>query len=180
MQGRVSEAGLFWVVSESRLLLQCTSLRTAVSSSCMPQKLGMLRTSPNVSRGNVAESILHVAWSVQTNIHWYSTIVNAVLGLYSTNVVQSDLISETLVLFVISTTGSGAEPRSMTSMWKTLLRSDLPPDLFDDLSFAVFGLGDTAYEKFCWPAKKLARRLVSLGATEICDRGEGDDQDPLG
>ncbi|KAJ7352489.1 riboflavin synthase domain-like protein [Mycena albidolilacea] len=92
----------------------------------------------------------------------------------------SDLISEPLVLFVISTTGSGAEPRSMTLMWKTLLRSDLPPDLFDDLSFAVFGLGDTAYEKFCWPAKKLCRRLLSLGATEICDRGEGDDQDPLG
>ncbi|KAJ7242750.1 riboflavin synthase domain-like protein [Mycena haematopus] len=92
----------------------------------------------------------------------------------------SDLISETLVLFVIATTGSGVEPRSMTLMWKTLLRSDLPADLFDDLSFAVFGLGDTAYEKFCWPAKKLARRLVSLGATEICDRGEGNDQDPLG
>ncbi|KAJ6448883.1 riboflavin synthase domain-like protein [Mycena sanguinolenta] len=92
----------------------------------------------------------------------------------------SDLISETLVLFVVSTTGSGVEPRSMTLMWKTLLRSDLPPDLFDDLSFAIFGLGDTAYEKFCWPAKKLARRLTTLGATEISDRGEGDDQDPLG
>ncbi|KAJ7510327.1 hypothetical protein B0H11DRAFT_2152489 [Mycena galericulata] len=92
----------------------------------------------------------------------------------------SDLISEPLVLFVVSTTGSGSEPRSMTSTWKTLLRSDLPLDLFEDLSFAVFGLGDTAYEKFCWPAKKLSRRLVSLGATEICDRGEGDDQDPLG
>ncbi|KAJ7721729.1 riboflavin synthase domain-like protein [Mycena maculata] len=92
----------------------------------------------------------------------------------------SDLISETLVLFVVSTTGSGSEPRSMSLMWKTLLRSDLPTDLFDDLSFAVFGLGDTAYEKFCWPAKKLSRRLISLGAMEICDRGEGDDQDPLG
>ncbi|KAJ6612272.1 hypothetical protein B0H10DRAFT_2053037 [Mycena sp. CBHHK59/15] len=92
----------------------------------------------------------------------------------------SDLISETLVLFVISTTGSGSEPRAMTAMWKILLRSDLPPDLFDELSFAVFGLGDTAYENFCWPAKKLSRRLASLGATEICGRGEGDDQDPLG
>ncbi|KAJ7454826.1 riboflavin synthase domain-like protein [Mycena latifolia] len=92
----------------------------------------------------------------------------------------SDLISESLVLFVIATTGAGSEPRAMTLMWKTLLRSDLPADLFDELSFAVFGLGDTAYEKFCWPAKKLSRRLVSLGATEICDRGEGDDQDPLG
>ncbi|KAJ7746603.1 riboflavin synthase domain-like protein [Mycena metata] len=92
----------------------------------------------------------------------------------------SDLISETLVLLVISTTGSGVEPRAMSLMWKTLLRSDLPSDLFDELSFAVFGLGDSAYDKFCWPAKKLSRRLVSLGATEICERGEGDDQDPLG
>ncbi|KAJ7056549.1 hypothetical protein C8F01DRAFT_1154064 [Mycena amicta] len=80
----------------------------------------------------------------------------------------SDLISEPVVIFVVATTGSGIEPRSMSSMWKTLLRSDLPPDLFEDLSFALFGLGDSAYEKFCWPAKKLARRLESLGAHQLC------------
>lgn len=68
----------------------------------------------------------------------------------------------------------------MTALWKMLLRSDLPNDLFEDLPFAVFGLGDTAYEKFCWAAKKLARRMSSLGALEICDRGEGDDQHHLG
>lgn len=68
----------------------------------------------------------------------------------------------------------------MTSLWNMLLRSDLPPDLFEDLPFAVFGLGDTAYEKFCWAAKKLARRMISLGAVEICERGEGDDQHQLG
>ena len=68
----------------------------------------------------------------------------------------------------------------MTLLWKRLLRSDLPNDLFDDLSFAVFGLGDTAYEKFCWPAKKLCRRMQGLGATEFCAIGEGDEQHPLG
>ncbi|KAG6906311.1 hypothetical protein DXG01_014647 [Tephrocybe rancida] len=68
----------------------------------------------------------------------------------------------------------------MSSLWAQLLRSDLPPDLFEDLSFAVFGLGDTAYDKFCWAAKKLSRRLNSLGAQEICERGEGDDQHQLG
>lgn len=68
----------------------------------------------------------------------------------------------------------------MTSLWRMLLRSDLPVDLFEDLSFAVFGLGDTSYEKFCWAAKKLGRRMSSLGATEICERGEGDDQHLLG
>lgn len=68
----------------------------------------------------------------------------------------------------------------MTPLWTMLLRSDLPEDLFEDLDFAVFGLGDTAYEKFCWPSKLLARRLSTLGAVEVCKRGEGDEQHHLG
>ncbi|KAG2078524.1 riboflavin synthase domain-like protein [Suillus decipiens] len=90
------------------------------------------------------------------------------------------LISEHLVIFVVSTTGWGAEPRAMISLWNMLLRSDLPDDLFEDMDFCVFGLGDTAYEKFCWPAKKLSRRMQSLGGHEICSRGEGDEQHRLG
>ncbi|PCH42882.1 riboflavin synthase domain-like protein [Wolfiporia cocos MD-104 SS10] len=90
-----------------------------------------------------------------------------------------ELINESLVIFSVATTGSGKEPRAMTNLWNLLLRSDLPDDLFEDLDFAIFGLGDTAYEKFCWPAKLLSRRLVSLGATEICARGEGDEQHQL-
>lgn len=68
----------------------------------------------------------------------------------------------------------------MTPLWQQLLRSDLPSDLFDDLLYASFGLGDTSYDKFCWPSKLLARRLESLGGSEICKRGEGDEQDRLG
>lgn len=68
----------------------------------------------------------------------------------------------------------------MTPLWNMLLRSDLPTDLFEDVNFAVFGLGDTSYERFCWPAKKLCRRMESLGALEICPRGEGDEQHNLG
>jgi sulfite reductase alpha subunit-like flavoprotein len=94
--------------------------------------------------------------------------------------VQSDLIHETLIIFVVSTTGSGQEPRSMTMLWNMLLRSDLPNHILEDLHFAVFGLGDSSYEKFCWPAKKLSRRLIGLGATQICHRGEGDDQHHFG
>ncbi|KAF7327494.1 Riboflavin synthase domain-like protein [Mycena kentingensis (nom. inval.)] len=91
-----------------------------------------------------------------------------------------NLVDEPLIIFVVSTTGSGLAPRSMNSLWQSLLRSDLPSDLFEDLRFAVFGLGDSAYEKFCWPAKKLVRRLETLGAEQLCPHGEADDQDPLG
>ncbi|KAG1797022.1 riboflavin synthase domain-like protein [Suillus plorans] len=90
------------------------------------------------------------------------------------------LISEHLVIFVVSTTGWGTEPRAMSSLWNMFLRSDLPDDLFEDMDFCVFGLGDTAYEKFCWPAKKLSRRMQGLGGYEICLRGEGDEQHRMG
>ncbi|KAJ3811563.1 riboflavin synthase domain-like protein [Lentinula aff. lateritia] len=93
---------------------------------------------------------------------------------------EEDLVSETLVIFVVSTTGSGAEPRAMSDLWNKLLRADLPSDLFEDVHFTVFGLGDTAYEKFCWPAKRLTRRLESLGAHKICECAEGDEQHILG
>ncbi|KAI0087697.1 riboflavin synthase domain-like protein [Irpex rosettiformis] len=90
------------------------------------------------------------------------------------------LFSAHTAIFVVSTTGSGREPRSMTAFWQSLLRADLPSDLFDHLAFAVFGLGDTAYEKFCWAAKLLERRLLSLGATQLVERGDADDQHHLG
>ncbi|KAG8972202.1 NAPDH-dependent diflavin reductase [Tulasnella sp. 425] len=91
-----------------------------------------------------------------------------------------DLVDEPLVIFVCSTTGNGAEPRNMMTLWKTLLRSDLPSDLLDTMHFGVFGLGDSGYERFNWAAKKLQRRLLSLGALELIPRGDADDQDFYG
>uniref|UniRef100_D8Q1Z0 NADPH-dependent diflavin oxidoreductase 1 n=1 Tax=Schizophyllum commune (strain H4-8 / FGSC 9210) TaxID=578458 RepID=D8Q1Z0_SCHCM len=92
----------------------------------------------------------------------------------------SSLLTEPLVIFVISTSGSGREPRTASPLFNLLLRADLPPDLFDELSFTIFGLGDSAYEKFCWPAKVLNARLRGLDAHEILARGEGDDQHTMG
>ena len=89
-------------------------------------------------------------------------------------------MNESLVVFVVSTTGNGIEPRSMSGMWNMLLRLDLPTDLFDTLEYAVFGLGDSSYDTFCWAAKKLSRRLNALGAAEIVARGEADEKDSRG
>lgn len=52
--------------------------------------------------------------------------------------------------------------------------------MLQDFSYAIFGLGDSSYPKFNWPARKLKRRLDMLGATEICEKGEADDQHYLG
>ncbi|PVF92410.1 riboflavin synthase domain-like protein [Serendipita vermifera] len=93
---------------------------------------------------------------------------------------SQDLIEEDLVIFVLSTTGSGEEPRPLRPLWQQLLRSDLPEDLFDEMNFTVFGLGDSAYERFCWASKKLVRRMISLGATQFAASCHSDEQDRFG
>jgi sulfite reductase alpha subunit-like flavoprotein len=128
---------------------------------------------PTALPGNVGGYISIAGSRVCTLTRWsVCTLVVLSIDVILTHI-QSELISEHLVIFVVSTTGSGTEPRSMTPLWQQLLRSDLPPDLFEDLEYASFGLGDTSYEKFCWPSKLLARRMESLGGSEICKRGRG-------
>jgi sulfite reductase alpha subunit-like flavoprotein len=68
----------------------------------------------------------------------------------------------------------------MTALWNALLRADLPADLLDHLDIAVFGIGDSSYERFCWASKKLHRRLLALGAHQILDRADADEQHYLG
>ena len=41
---------------------------------------------------------------------------------------RSQLIYETIVVFVCSTTGQGEEPDNMKQFWKFLLRKNLPAD----------------------------------------------------
>lgn len=83
-------------------------------------------------------------------------------------------------IFLCSTTGEGEEPDNMKGFWRFLRRKDLPPADYNDLHFAVFGLGDSSYELFNWAGKKLYRRLLQLGAKAVVDRGDGDDQHRFG
>lgn len=91
-----------------------------------------------------------------------------------------ELINETHVIFVVSTTGNGEFPVSARPFWRFLLRSTLPGDILSDLTFATFGLGDSTYARFCWTARMLHARLKQLGARPWMDEGEGDDQHYLG
>lgn len=92
-----------------------------------------------------------------------------------------DLVDETEpVVFLFSTTGNGDFPSSASAFWRFLLRADLPTDSLSDLRFAVLGLGDSSYLKFCWAARLLRRRLEALGASEYVAAKDADDQHPLG
>ncbi|KXS19357.1 riboflavin synthase domain-like protein [Gonapodya prolifera JEL478] len=91
-----------------------------------------------------------------------------------------DIFRAPFAVFVCSTTGQGDMPETMKSLWTFLLRKKLDSTVLCGLSFAVFGLGDSSYPRYNFPSKKLYKRLQQLGATPIIERGDGDDQHPLG
>ncbi|KAG0246820.1 NADPH-dependent diflavin oxidoreductase 1 [Mortierella sp. GBA43] len=93
---------------------------------------------------------------------------------------RSLLIRENFVVFIASTTGQGEEPDNMKKFWKFLLRKSHPNDALDHMEYTVFGLGDSSYLKFNWPAKKLYKRLMQLGAHPFYEPGYADDQHYLG
>ncbi|GJJ75223.1 hypothetical protein EMPS_07581 [Entomortierella parvispora] len=93
---------------------------------------------------------------------------------------RSLLIREHFVVFVASTTGQGEEPDNMKRFWKFLLRKSHPSDALDHMEYTVLGLGDSSYIKFNWPAKKLYKRLMQLGAKPFYEPAYADDQHYLG
>lgn len=60
----------------------------------------------------------------------------------------SKLPTETCIIWVVATSGEGEVPPNMKTFWKFLLRKNLPSDCLKGVSTAVFGLGDSSYEKF--------------------------------
>jgi sulfite reductase alpha subunit-like flavoprotein len=90
------------------------------------------------------------------------------------------LADEKLAIFVVATTGEGEAPDNMKTSWRFLKRKDLPRDSLSEMEFAVFGMGDSSYEKFNAIARMLNARLQQLGGSEIVTRGLGDDQSENG
>lgn len=91
-----------------------------------------------------------------------------------------DLISESLVVFVCSTTGQGDPPDNMKGFWRFVFRKSLPVGSLCRLDCAVLGLGDSSYPKFNFVAKKLHKRMQQLGASTLLPVGLADDQHDLG
>lgn len=83
-----------------------------------------------------------------------------------------DLAKERLLSIVISTQGEGEPPESSRELFRYL--QGRKPARLDDLRFAVFGLGDSSYERFCQAGKDLDRLLQALGARPLLDRVDAD------
>lgn len=84
------------------------------------------------------------------------------------------------MIFVISTTGQGEFPQNGRAFWRALLSKNLRPGVLRKVRFSSFGLGDSSYARYNVAHRMLHARLVQLGATAFCERGEGNEQHPEG
>lgn len=82
------------------------------------------------------------------------------------------IAQERLLLIIASTQGEGEPAEEAVALHKFLLSKKAPQ--LSETAFAVFGLGDTSYERFCQAGKDFDSRLAELGAERLLERVDAD------
>jgi sulfite reductase (NADPH) flavoprotein alpha-component len=85
---------------------------------------------------------------------------------------KQELLAAQNLLVVVSTQGEGDPPDRAVPLWE-LLNGRKAPQLAH-VNYAVLGLGDSSYEKYCETGRQFDKRLEALGASRLHDRADCD------
>lgn len=89
-----------------------------------------------------------------------------------------ELAKEKTLVLIVATHGDGDPADDTRALYEFVLGRRAPK--LPGLKFAVLGLGDSSYPKFCHVARQLDERLAELGAQRLQARGECDvDVEPV-
>lgn len=116
--------------------------------------------------------------------HWLSSKLRQITPKVSCDIANSysnlPLRTDSVYVFVTSTSGNGEFPLNASRFWVSLREKSAARRVQKGIKYAVFGLGDSKYSQFNYAARKLFGRMSDLGGVPLCQLGCGDDQHSLG
>ncbi|KAI9268982.1 hypothetical protein BDA99DRAFT_603175 [Phascolomyces articulosus] len=128
-----------------------------------------------------------ILWASQTgNAEWIAKNIHSeakergyvgeCFGMDAYEKAQLDKIR--VLIAVTSNTGDGDPPDHSLKFWR-FMRRNKEAGYFNNCQVAILGLGDTNYSNFNNTAKRLEKKLKSLGATVFYEKGLADDAEGL-
>lgn len=88
---------------------------------------------------------------------------------------HNDYISNLII--ICSTTGNGDAPENASHFWRKLKNRNQANNLFQNIQYAILGLGDSNYDKFCQMGKLLDNRFNELQGKRIINLHCADEVD---
>ena len=79
------------------------------------------------------------------------------------------------IIIICSTTGNGEFPENASSWWRYYKNRIIEKNVFANINFILFGLGDTNYSYFCNSIKKIDKRIMELAGTKVMNTTYIDD-----
>jgi len=98
---------------------------------------------------------------------------------------ETRLPKEKLVLYLMATYGDGEPTDNAADFYSWIctevedVENGAKDPYLEGVHYGVFGLGNKQYEHFNAVGKRMHKNMEALGATAVCERGDGDDDDNI-